>query len=50
MKTATKNIKIRPLCPSILVLVVRRENFIELEGVNYGVKTAIMNLSQGLGV
>jgi len=50
MKTTTKNVKIRPLCLDILVLVVRRENFIELEGVNYDVKTAFMNLNQGLAV
>jgi len=38
MKTATKNVKIRPLCPVEFALVEKRENFIGLEGVNQGCK------------
>ena len=46
MKTATKNVKIGPLCPAKVVPGVRRENFIGLEGVNYGVRIASMSLKQ----
>ena len=46
MKTATKNVKIRPLCRAKVAPGVRRENFIGLEGVNYGVRIASMSLKQ----
>jgi len=50
MKTATKNVKIRPLCQAKVALGVRRENFIGLEGVNYGVRIASTSLNQNLVV
>ena len=50
MKTATKNVKIGPLCPVKVALGVRRENFIGLEGVNYGVRIASTSLKQELAV
>jgi len=34
MKTATKNVKIRPLCRAKVALGARRENFIGLEEEN----------------
>ena len=50
MKTATKNVKIGPLCPAKVVLGVKRENFIGLEEVNYGVRIASTSLKQDLVV
>ena len=48
MKTATKNDKIRPLCPDILALDAKTENFTRLEGVKRDVVNASMSLSQSL--
>jgi hypothetical protein len=50
MKTATKNVKIRPLCQAKVVYDAKRKNFIGSEEVNYGVKIASMSSRQDLVV
>jgi len=49
MKIATKDAKIRSLCPAKVALGAKRENFIGSEEENYGVKTVFMSLNQNLG-